>query len=110
MNYLREWRKNKNLTQEELASQIEEPRGTYQAYESGRSPIPSDVQGKIRRLGFKGEFPTPSDGVTREDLDSFRQEVRSQVGWLREESRKENTALAAMLQEVLARLSPRKEI
>jgi transcriptional regulator with XRE-family HTH domain len=101
---LKEWRKVKGWRQEDLADKIGEPRPTYQAWESGRTPFPPDVQAKIKKLGFPGEFPAPLAVITLADLESIREEVRTQSAWVREELRKENAALAAALQEVLKRL------
>lgn len=103
---LREWRKSKGWRQEDLADKLGEPRGTYQAWESMRASFPPEVQAKIRKLGFAGPFPEPAKEITLADLESIREEIRTQAAWVREEIRKENTALAAMLQEVLKRLGP----
>jgi transcriptional regulator with XRE-family HTH domain len=102
---LKEWRRLKGLRQEDLADQLEEPRGTYQAWESGRAAFPPEVQAKIRKLGYKGPFPEPGRGLTLADLESIREEIRTQVAWAREELRKENAALAADLQEALKMLA-----
>jgi transcriptional regulator with XRE-family HTH domain len=102
---LKEWRRLKKLRQEDLADLLEEPRGTYQAWESGRAAFPPEVIAKIKKMGFKGVFPEPGRGITLSDLESIREEIRTQVAWVREELRKENAALAADLQEALKTLA-----
>lgn len=104
---LKEWRKLKGWRQEDLADKLGEPRPTYQGWESGRITFPPAIAAKIKKLGFDGEFPEPAKEITREDLESIREEIRTQAAWVREELRKENVALAAMLQEVLERLAQR---
>lgn len=103
---LKEWRKVKGWRQEDVADKLGEPRPTYQAWESGRVPFPPLIRTKIEKMGFDGEFPEAGEPITRADLESIREEIRTQAAWVREEVRKENTALAAMLQEVLKRLPP----
>lgn len=104
---LKEWRKLKGWRQEDLADKLGEPRPTYQGWESGRIPFPPQIKAKINKMGFEGEFPEPGKAISLADLESIREEVRTQSAWVREELRKENTALAAMLQEVLKRIEPR---
>lgn len=101
---LRDWRKEKGWTQGDLADKIGEPRPTFQKWEAGVSPTPPAAQAKIRKLGFSGDFPEPGRPITLEDLESIREEIRTQAAWVREELRKENVALAAALQEALRRL------
>lgn len=102
---LKEWRKTKGWRQEDLADKLGEPRPTYQAWESGRVTFPPAIKAKIEKMGFKGEWPDPGAELTRADLESLRDEVRTQSAWLREELRKDNTGAAAVLQEILKRLS-----
>jgi transcriptional regulator with XRE-family HTH domain len=102
---LREWRKMNGWRQEDVADKIGEPRPTYQAWESGRVSFPPAAQLKIRKLGFTGTFPDLGKPITASDLESIRDEVRNQAMWLRVELQKENTALAAMMQEILIRLA-----
>jgi transcriptional regulator with XRE-family HTH domain len=101
---LKEWRKLNGWRQEDLADKLEEPRGTYQAWESARAAFPPEIQMKIRKLGYTGPFPEPAQEITLSDLESIREEIRSQAVWLREESRKETARLAAAMQEVLLQL------
>lgn len=55
---LKDWRKSKGWRQEDLADKLGEPRPTYQSWETGRTPsIPPEVQGKLRKLGYKGPWP-----------------------------------------------------
>lgn len=103
---LKEWRRLKKWRQEDLADKLGEPRPTYQGWESGRVTFPPEIKAKIVKMGFTGEFPEPDQEITLADLESIREEIRTQAAWVREEVRKENTALAAMLQEVLKRLGP----
>ncbi len=102
---LKEWRKLKKWRQEDLADQLGEPRPTYQGWESGRIPFPPEIIQKVRDLGFDGDFPEPGKDVTLADLESIREEIRTQSAWVREELRKENKALAADLQAILKQLA-----
>lgn len=79
---------------------------TVSRWLSGKQTISADYREAIRAAGFKGEFPRAKEEITLQDLESIREEVRTQSAWVREELRKENVALAAMLQEALKRLGP----
>lgn len=98
---LKAWRKLVKLRQEDVADQLGEPRPTYQAWESGRAPFPPEVREKLRDLGYLGPFPEPERPITLADLESIREEIRSQAAWVREELRKENVVLAADLERAL---------
>ncbi len=52
---LREWRRSKGWSQEELASKVGANPKTYSAYETGRNEISPAVLAKLRKLGFQGE-------------------------------------------------------
>jgi transcriptional regulator with XRE-family HTH domain len=65
---LREWRKSKGWTQADIAEKINENPKTYQTYESGRTEFPAESQAKIRKLGFKGQWPGRPDPLTLEEL------------------------------------------
>lgn len=71
----------------------------------GGKGISDEYQAKIRKLGYLGPFPEPEREITLADLESIRAEVRTQAAWVREELRKENTALAADLEKVLKQLA-----
>lgn len=109
MNYLRQWRKGKGLTQEQFAEVIGEPRGTYQAYESGRSTIPADVQKKIKDEGFTGPFPEPAAGATVDDLQALGQDLARKIDYAHEDLKRENQLLGAALAAVLTEIQALKQ-
>jgi hypothetical protein len=82
---------------------------TYQAYESGRAPMPQEVKDRLVGLGFDGQFPEPGQEVTRADLDILQKNILTHQGWMAEEAKKRDMALAASLQEILKRLGAGKE-
>lgn len=109
MNYLRKWRKERDLTQAEFAEVIREPRGTYQAYESGRSSIPPDVQGKIRNEGFSGAFPEVGETeVSPDDLQALGRDLDRKIDYAHEDLKKDIRAVAATLAALLAKLEARE--
>ncbi len=84
---LREFRKNKGLTQAELADRIGAVRATYQTYESGRSEIPRDIQVKLKKQGYDGPFADSAraaDFVTREEFAEMKGDLQGQIRTLRE--------------------------
>lgn len=105
MNYLRKFRKDKGLTQEQFAELIGEPRGTYQAYESGRSAIPAPVQAKIKAEGFTEEFPEAGAAeITPDDLQALGRDLARKIDYAHEDLKRENQALGAALAAVLIEL------
>jgi hypothetical protein len=104
---LKEFRKFKELSQEDLGRKLGLGKKwkNYPNWETGRAPFPPDIQAKILEMGYDGPWPELGGEVTRADLESLRDEVRTQAAWMREELRKENVALAADLQEALKRLA-----
>jgi transcriptional regulator with XRE-family HTH domain len=108
LNYLRQWRKGKGLTQEQFAEIISEPRGTYQAYESGRSSIPADVQEKIKKEGFVGVFPEVGTEVSKEDLQTLGQDLARKIDYAHEDLKRENQVLGAAVAAILAELQALK--
>lgn len=106
---LKEFRKSKGFSQEDLGRKLglAEKWRNYPNWETGRAPFPPDIQAKLLKLGYDGPFPEPGGEISLADLESLRDEIRTQAAWVREELRKENTALAAILQEVLRRLAPK---
>lgn len=101
-----EWIRERFGDQGGLAAKLKPPvvKNTVSSWKTGRNRIPPDYQKQIKAMGYDGPFPDPGGEITREDLESLRDEVRTQSAWVREELRKENAALAADLREVLSRL------
>ena len=96
---LRELRKSRRETQEQLADAIGANRATYQTYESGRSEVPADLRKKLVKLGYDGPFITPgrpADAITREEFAEFRGEIRAEVRGLREVLEKLGEAVRAV--------------
>lgn len=87
---LGEWRKGKGWTQGDLADKIEEPRPTYQKWESGVSlGIPPEIQAKLRKAGYTGPWPQEEakekarpqagDYITREEFAELRGAVKAHI-------------------------------
>lgn len=57
MRTLGAFRKGKGFSQEEFGKKLGLSQATYQSYESGRTSIPEDIQGKIRKMGYIGPWP-----------------------------------------------------
>lgn len=101
---LGKWIKEKFGSQAQFAQEIgADP--TLVSRWMGGSGISDAYKDKIRALEYDGPFPEPKQSITLADLESIREEVRTQAAWVREELRKENTALAADLQATLKRLA-----
>lgn len=91
---------------EGLAVKMKVAPATVSAWRTGRNNIKPEYKRVMTEdLGYAGRYPDEvGGGVTREDFESLREEFRTQVAWLREELRKENKALAALLQQALKQL------
>ncbi len=77
---LKDWRKSQGLTQEGMAGKLRVNAKTYGAYETGRIGIPADVQGKIKKAGYTGLWPSETekalgDYINREEFDSLRDDL-----------------------------------
>lgn len=101
------WLKERWGSQAALAEKLQVNQNTVSSWKTGRTRIHPDYQKELRKLGYDGPFPEPGTEISLADLESLRDEIRTQAAWVREELRKENTALAAILQEVLRRLAPK---
>lgn len=97
-------------TQAALAKQLGVAQNTVSNWINGKLRVTLEYQKALRELEppYEGPFPEAGAEFTSAEVESLRQEIRTQAGWLREEARKESTALAAVLQEVLKRLGPPK--
>ena len=101
---LGKWIKEKFGSQAQFAQEIgADP--TLVSRWMGGAGISDAYQKKIRDLKYKGPFPEPKQSITLADLESVRDEIRNQAAWLREEIRRENTALAADVKAILDRLA-----
>lgn len=56
---LREWRKSRRYTQEEIAAMLGMTRGGYANYEAGTAPIPSEKLRRLRQIGFQSSVSEP---------------------------------------------------
>lgn len=79
-------------------------KNTVSSWKTGRNRIPMEYEKQIRALGYDGPMPETGGEVTRDDVESLRQEIRNQAAWLRETARQESVVLAAVMQEILKRL------
>jgi transcriptional regulator with XRE-family HTH domain len=103
---LTKWRKEKGLTQGELAEKIQVNPKTYQAYETDRAAIPPEVQKRIRKLGYVGPWPEEEGGqATRDDLKALESLMTEKFGAVREDLR----GVGAALHRVLDRLQQLEE-
>lgn len=84
-------------------------KNTVSSWKTGRNRIPPDYEKQIRAMGYDGPLPETGVEISRADLESLREEVRNQAAWVREALRRENTALAAAIHEVLKRLEELQE-
>lgn len=78
-------------------------------WNTGKNRISPDYQEQIRALGYDGPFPEVGGEVTRADVESLREEIRSQAKWVLGELRKDNVAQAAAIQKVLRHLGVAQE-
>ena len=99
---LREWRKANYGRQQDLADKLEEPRGTYQAWETGRAEIPYEKRAKIEALGFKGTWPEVGGQLTKADIEALEESVTGKFAAVREEL----AGMGEILKQVLERLQP----
>jgi hypothetical protein len=101
---LGKWIKEKYGSQAQFAQEIGADPTLVSRWINGAG-ISETYQKKIRDLKFKGPFPEPKKEITLADLESLREEIRAQAAWVRVELQKENKALAADLEKVLAELA-----
>jgi hypothetical protein len=107
---LREFRKFKQLSQEDFGRKIGlgEKWRNYPNWETGRAPFPPDVQAKIVKLGYDGPFPEVGAEVTREDLQALGRDLVRVMDQSEGRLSKEIQSLGAVLariQEMLGQLS-----
>ncbi|OGT56705.1 MAG: hypothetical protein A3E01_00385 [Gammaproteobacteria bacterium RIFCSPHIGHO2_12_FULL_63_22] len=90
-----------------LAAKLKPPvsKNAVSMWKTGKNRISAAYEKQIRALGYDGPLPEVGGDVTKADIESLQEEIRTQAAWVREELRKENTALAADLQEVLKQLA-----
>lgn len=86
-----------------LAAKLKPPvsKNAVSMWKTGKNRISPAYEKQIRALGYDGPLPEVGGEVTKADIESLREEIRTQAAWVREEIRKENTALAADLREAL---------
>jgi transcriptional regulator with XRE-family HTH domain len=102
---LEAWIDDKWGTQSALAEKMGVAKNTVSLWASGKSRIKAETGKKLRELGYDGPWPASGGEITREDLEALRQDLRAHQAWVLEEIRKAQAAQAAMLQEILKRLS-----
>lgn len=98
------WITAKYGTQGRFAESLGVGQTTVSRWLAGKQRISPDYQKRIKKAGFNGVLPEPADGaVTKADLESLREEIRTQAAWLREELRKD---IEAAVEGLLAAQSP----
>lgn len=108
-NNLGKWVKDKYGSQAQFAQEIGADPTLVSRWMNGHG-ISDAYKEKIRDLKYKGPWPEGKKEITLADLESLREEIRTQSAWVREELRKENTALAADLQSALKQLADMRGI